>query len=217
MKRIALLVGLLATLLMASMATAQSFTEFTPNVFAEGCDLTVTFTATEPGDYTVSIFDDGSEVFNQTQTLDGGATGTFVYSATFVGSLSPEVAVQIFRDGFSTFLFDYEGELGFDAECSGILSGLTAPACNGAAPPFAAGGSVIVPGELHWSNFSGASTGVVLMPEKTVIVYGIDAAGEYWYVLYACKFYWMEVGTLAPNFDNVWNGKPLPADNIIDF
>jgi hypothetical protein len=50
---------------------------------------------------------------------------------------------------------------------------------------------------------------------KTAYVYGVDASGGFYKVMLSGQFFWVPVNTMGPNFDSVWNGRPLPT-NVVD-
>jgi hypothetical protein len=52
---------------------------------------------------------------------------------------------------------------------------------------------------------------VVLEVGKTFWVAGQDASGMYRKVLISCQWVWVEINKIGPNYDEVWNGKPLPT------
>jgi hypothetical protein len=39
----------------------------------------------------------------------------------------------------------------------------------------------------------------------------VDASGEFYQFVWSCNLLWAPVNTLGPNFDDVWNGTPLPT------
>jgi hypothetical protein len=46
---------------------------------------------------------------------------------------------------------------------------------------------------------------------QTAWVLGMDESGMYYKIVWACGYYWVPVGSMGPNFDEVWNGYPLPT------
>jgi hypothetical protein len=49
---------------------------------------------------------------------------------------------------------------------------------------------------------------------KTTWVLGVDASGQYYKIRWACQYLWVPVGTMGPNYDEVWNGHPLPTEVV---
>ncbi len=52
---------------------------------------------------------------------------------------------------------------------------------------------------------------VVMDAGKTVYVYGLDTSEQFYKVMLSGKFFWVPVDTIGPNFDEVWQGHPLPT------
>lgn len=52
--------------------------------------------------------------------------------------------------------------------------------------------------------------GVFLNP-GTYWVIGLDESEEFYQVLLSCQYLWVPVGVMQPNFDRVWQGRPLPT------
>jgi hypothetical protein len=55
------------------------------------------------------------------------------------------------------------------------------------------------------------SSDVVIEAGKTAWVLGMDESGEYYKIVWACSTLWVPVETLGPNYDDVWQGTPLPT------
>jgi len=49
---------------------------------------------------------------------------------------------------------------------------------------------------------------------KTAWVIGPDATGQWYKIAWACDFLWVPAGSLGPNFDDVWQGRPLPTNTV---
>lgn len=43
---------------------------------------------------------------------------------------------------------------------------------------------------------------------------GVDESGMYTKVLFACGYYWVPSSVIGPNYDDVWQGAPLPTDMV---
>jgi hypothetical protein len=46
---------------------------------------------------------------------------------------------------------------------------------------------------------------------KTYWVLGVDATGQYYAIYIACSRVWVPVSSMGPNYDDVWQGRPLPT------
>ena len=56
---------------------------------------------------------------------------------------------------------------------------------------------------------------VTIPASNTAWVLGKDATGAYYEIIWVCDLLWVPVETMGPNYDEVWNGAPLPTD-IVD-
>ncbi len=52
---------------------------------------------------------------------------------------------------------------------------------------------------------------IELETPMTLWVFGIDQSGEFYLAMLAGKTFWLPVDAVGPNYDEVWNGKPLPT------
>jgi hypothetical protein len=55
---------------------------------------------------------------------------------------------------------------------------------------------------------------VMIEAGKTAWVLGVDETGGYYKFLWACQILWAPVSTLGPNYDDVWQGRPLPGGPV---
>ena len=104
------------------------------------------------------------------------------------------------------------------AECpSGIVwvhSLLNIPGCMLPIPSTAVGGSFVQNAETYWKPGEGINPPVVIEAGNTAHVLGVDATGAYYKIIWGCQYLWVPVGTMGPNFDDVWNGAPLPTEVV---
>lgn len=59
-----------------------------------------------------------------------------------------------------------------------------------------------------------ASPGLFLPGGTAYWIVGIDATGEFYKVVLACQFVWVEADLMGPNFDSPWFGRPLPTNVV---
>lgn len=78
-------------------------------------------------------------------------------------------------------------------------------------PDTAVVGSFVQTTPAYYAPQSSAATDTVMEAGKTAWVYGVDASGQYYKVMLAGKFFWVPVSSMGPNYDEVWNGTPLPT------
>ncbi len=78
-------------------------------------------------------------------------------------------------------------------------------------PAGAVVGSFVATTALYTAPSADAATSLSMQAGQTLWVYGVDASGKYYQVQLAGQLLWVPVGTMGPNYDAVWNGKPLPT------
>lgn len=78
----------------------------------------------------------------------------------------------------------------------------------------AVGGSFIVPADLYAAPGVPIEPWVGIAPGQSAWVLGVDESGEYYKILWGCDQLWVLVETIGPNYDDVWNGMPLPTNVV---
>ncbi len=78
-------------------------------------------------------------------------------------------------------------------------------------PSTAVGGSFVADAPIYWQPGSLTSPLVVIPAGNTARVLGVDDSGQYRKIIWGCDFVWVDADTLAPNYDDVWQGRPLPT------
>ncbi len=81
-------------------------------------------------------------------------------------------------------------------------------------PSTAVVGLFVADANLYWAPGNLTDPLATITAGNTAWVLGKDASGGYYKILWVCKFYWVPVGTMAPNPDAVWNSTPLPAEVV---
>lgn len=80
-------------------------------------------------------------------------------------------------------------------------------------PSQAVVGEFVTDTPLYWKPGELTNPLVTIPAGKTAWVFGTDASGEYYEVLWVCDIVYVPRGAMGPNFDEVWNGRPLPTTN----
>jgi hypothetical protein len=62
---------------------------------------------------------------------------------------------------------------------------------------------------LEW--MPGQDTDTVVEVGKTAWVLGVNEEGTHYLIYWGCARVWVPVGSMGPNYDEVWNGTPLPT------
>ena len=65
--------------------------------------------------------------------------------------------------------------------------------------------------EIYWEPGHMAVPPIIIDAGKTYYVVGQDVSETYYKVLIACSWAWVRKDTVGPNYDEVWNGAPLPT------
>ncbi len=95
--------------------------------------------------------------------------------------------------------------------------GQTAPVAGPdlvAIPDTAVVGAVVSTTPIYFAPESGAASVIFLEAGKTVWVFGVDASGDFYRVMLSGRFFWVPVKAMGPNFDAVWQGRPLPTGTV---
>ena len=77
-------------------------------------------------------------------------------------------------------------------------------------PPSAVVGRFLVDTPIYTMPDPSAATTPIMTAGMSAWVYGVDPSGHYYLVMFAGSFFWVPVETMGPNYDDVWNGRPLP-------
>jgi hypothetical protein len=82
-------------------------------------------------------------------------------------------------------------------------------------PPQAVVGSFLDWTPLYYLPHPDASSNYEMGPGQSLWVFGVDASGQFYQVLLSGDLYWVPVDKMGPNYDDVWNGTPLPT-NVVE-
>lgn len=214
MKRRLFFVGLVLVLLSAFALTGTSFAAGTPSnpvLTVLFCTLTVEFDAQSAGvAYNVQIWDDGQSLFSPTRTsAAAGETLRFLFdfSNIAIQQGAAGIGVYIYADG--SFVFAADPYTDLDESCLAFQS--NEPGCDLLAlPSQAVVGSFVQTTPLYWAPGEPVQPALSMEAGKTAWVIGTDATGKWYKIAWACDFLWVPASSLGPNFDNVWQGAPLP-------
>ncbi len=78
-------------------------------------------------------------------------------------------------------------------------------------PDHAVVGAVLTDTVVYFAPQADAATDIVIEAGKTYWVYGMDESRAYYKVMMSGRFFWLPAATMGPNYDEVWNGTPLPT------
>jgi hypothetical protein len=139
-----------------------------------------------------------------TQTLAGPSSlpATFTYLMPAPGSQPPGLGIYV--DSIS------------GGEVAAIQISVTCgyAGCMPDIPPQAVVGAFTQTAEIYWAPGKLATGEPPVEAGNTYWVAGQDETGMYRKVLIACQWVWVRAETVGPNYDEVWNGAPLPTDLV---
>jgi hypothetical protein len=78
-------------------------------------------------------------------------------------------------------------------------------------PATTVGGAFVADAPTSWAPGKPTEPLVTIPAGNTARVIGLDASGAYYKIIWECDFLWVPKNTMGPNYDNVWNGAPLPT------
>jgi hypothetical protein len=184
------------------------------DVNREGCVVTVTFTVQDAATYGMQIFDDGN--LEDFQLLPATAGQTIVAQHVidyFVLQGVAGIGIYIVNEA-GTVLFDFVDPFNVPSD---VQQSCAQGTLAGGAPCLpltsnAVVGRIQFDTAIYWAPGK-VSPGLTINAAntQTLWVLGVDESGEYYKVLLACQYLWLPVGSIGPNFDNVWQGRPLPT------
>jgi len=89
---------------------------------------------------------------------------------------------------------------------------VVAPGCRPVyLPEGAVVGTFLTDTVAHWAPGKVTEPNIVFNAGKTAWVLGVDESGEFYKLAYLCDYLWVPVEAMGPNYDEVWNGTPLPT------
>ena len=78
-------------------------------------------------------------------------------------------------------------------------------------PRTAVVGAFVAGAPLYWEPGQLVQPYTEIAAGSTAWVLGVDESGEYYKIIWGCDLVWVPAGTMGPNYDAVWNGRPLPT------
>ncbi len=81
-------------------------------------------------------------------------------------------------------------------------------------PSQAVSGAFTQDAQIYWAPGKLVEPLMTIPAGNTYLVAGEDATHMYRKILIACNWVWVLKDKVGPNFDAVWNGKPLPTDVV---
>ncbi|MEL7674615.1 MAG: hypothetical protein AAGU78_12815 [Chloroflexota bacterium] len=212
--------GLPAPASAAPGATIQSIT-------LNGCFIDVTFQVQDAGSYYVNLWDDGNFRAGAGGAVPANGTMTVRYvigDPILEGAPGIGIYVENGLGIAATTTYDADGNYAVSAAVGDPCAAANATSASvlnvtGVAgcdvlmpiPPQAVVGTFVAPAEVYYAPGKLTSPLITLPAGKSAWVFGMDASGEYYKFMWNCQTLWVKVGTIGPNFDATWQGRPLPT------
>jgi len=180
------------------------------SIWDELCAVHVSFYSDMPGTFVVELWDDGALISSSNVAV----TSAGEYQATVWLDGAPGQSAP----GVGVYLYDSGGSF-WDARDPWLLT--NTGYCGAgpdmvAIPATAVGGAFVSNADVYYGPGMDMLSDplVTLEAGTTVWVLGPDATGDFYKILFAGKFLWVKAETLGPNYDEVWNGAPLPSNAV---
>jgi hypothetical protein len=136
--------------------------------------------------------------------LDTYVNGTLVYQSTLSVSCSADTAST------ASTLTNVDPIPSSSPSSSPVVPGPDMVAL----PSGSVVGSFVTTTPAYFAPSANAVTPITIAAGKTLWVLGVDSSGDFYKVVMAGRYFWVPVDTMGPNFDNVWQGRPLPTNVI---
>lgn len=81
-------------------------------------------------------------------------------------------------------------------------------------PSTAVVGAFVSDAPTYWKPGEVTVPLVTIPAGKTAWVIGPDSSGQYYKIIWVCNYLWVPFGTLGPNYDDLWQGRPLPTTPV---
>ena len=206
-----------------------------------GCTVGVSFVATQQTTYFFEVFDSGLlDEQSYTPFSPDDIPANVSFSFTYSGPLpAPDITIVLFAGDDVVEQFGVSGEA-LTVSCTPpvVASPPTSePPPTSETPPAsetppddapvtralptcgpdlrnAVVGSFVMPAALYSAPGVPVEPWVGVAPGQTAWVLGLDASGEYYQILWGCQRLWVPAEAMGPNYDLVWNGMPLPTNDV---
>ncbi len=180
--------------------------------------------AFDPNGNVVSINATGPALMNAanaagTPFSDYGAT-SLVRARTQIGSGAQTLFLSIFDQGdqiLDSVVF-IDNLTTFNTADSNCTSGLVdpslvvvVPGCALNVPSTSVVGEAPAGARVYYEPGKLTESPAITLNPGTYWVIGQDTSETYYKIVLACQFRWVLKDTMGPNYDTVWNGRPLPT------
>lgn len=206
MKRISLVMLVVALALPMLALVGPVSAQAGVTVWDEGCVIYAQGKSLTGGTYLLEVWDDLELIGSATVGVDAGES--FLLAADLggkaIGSLFSGIGVYVYESGALIWASDPYGFVSCDDVCEIKI------------PSGSVVGELLVPTNTYW----GPGEEFMIQPQTVLIpspdnkafwVIGLDESGDWYKIMIGCQSLWVPASTMGPNYDEVWNGTPLPT------
>jgi hypothetical protein len=154
----------------------------------------------------------GSVLFKQdySDTVPSHFSDQFTQAYTTVPNFNPISVVHVSYAGNG---FSEQIAYSSSGSCAGLPSyGSTGPV---AIPSTAVVGKFVKTTPAYSDPIPGAQINVTMAVGKSAWVFGVDPTGQFYRVMLGGALFWVPADTMGPNYDEVWQGRPLPGRAVV--
>jgi hypothetical protein len=167
--------------------------ETNPTITITDCALIVEYTVLEGATHTISISNNGVEVFSDSRSgLSFGDSVTFIFtpSAPVIPNKIGDFVVRIFVNG------------AIEVYSNRTLPGVAG--CSGGCAVVEGGyqGQFIAPGQLHWSPGKAVWPDTFIPVGQAATIIHNNVPGWY-YIVWACGYYYVKTEVMMPNTSRI--------------
>ena len=183
-------IAIVAVLFAAPLLRVKAAPPTNPDIVSNGCTVTLSFTAPAANSYYLELFDDLSLVYlSNTVTATAGQLVSFNFTFPGIGGGVAGIGIYLYENG--TRIFSVDPYTVIDQTCN--KSACAEGGYQGVTTAWT---------KLHWGTTDSRAVvpDTFIPPNKRLTV--VDNAVPGWYrVAWACKYYYVKVGTLNTNFE----------------
>jgi hypothetical protein len=163
--------------------------------------LSVYFPGSDPNDSgAYDLYDDdGFGLDDDPMGVDCNA-----FDSSRVIFTTPVAGTYVFRaDGFGSSTGRYTLSIWYTLQ----------PGCDVlmARPDTAVVGAFVADTPLYSEPGVLVSPALTMAAGKTAWVLGVDPSGQYYRIIWVCSYVYVPTSSMGPNYDAVWQGRPLPT------
>lgn len=188
------------------LPTAVFYAGDTLEISAEMLSLTAPLMGPSQASFTPTIYLNIGGVQVDTASLPGTLTYTFTQDTKLADYPALEWGLEAPPIGSAQLI-------PLNAKWSASCANVPLAGCDALMniPSTAVVGAFVAGAPLYWEPGQLVQPYTEITAGSTAWVLGVDKRGEYYKIIWGCDLVWVPAGTMGPNYDAVWNGRPLPT------